>query len=76
MVYNTQNYWVFWTFSIVRYSRKWSARYFGNWSCFRPQVKGGEEKTPTQLGLLERAEFSHWTTPVRFTQPSNGLRPG
>jgi hypothetical protein len=41
----------FWTFSIVRYSKK--TRRFGNWICFRPQVKV-EEKTPTQLGPLER----------------------
>jgi hypothetical protein len=27
---------------------------FGNWICFHPQVKVGE-KTPTQLGPLERA---------------------
>jgi hypothetical protein len=26
-------------------------RRFGNWICFRPQVKGGK-KTTTQLGLL------------------------
>jgi hypothetical protein len=29
---------------------------FGNWTCFRPQVKMGE-KTPTQLGPLERANL-------------------
>jgi hypothetical protein len=34
---------------------------FGNWICFRPQVKVGE-KTPTQLGLLERANLNHWNT--------------
>jgi hypothetical protein len=33
---------------------------FGNWICFRPQVKMGE-KTPTQLGPLERANLNHWT---------------
>jgi hypothetical protein len=31
---------------------------FGNWICFRPQVKVGE-KTPTQLGPLERANLNH-----------------
>jgi hypothetical protein len=34
-------------------------RRFGNWICFRPQVKLGE-KTPTQLGPLERANLNHW----------------
>jgi hypothetical protein len=32
-------------------------RRLGNWICFRPQVKVGE-KTPTQLGPLERANLS------------------
>jgi hypothetical protein len=45
-------------FTIVRYSRDKKTRRFGNWICFRPQVKGGE-KTPTQLGLLERANLTH-----------------
>jgi hypothetical protein len=35
-------------------------RRFGNWLFFRPQVKVGE-KTPTQLGPLERADLNHWT---------------
>jgi hypothetical protein len=34
---------------------------FGNWICFRPQEKVGE-KTPTQLGPLERANLNHWNT--------------
>jgi hypothetical protein len=45
----------FWTFSIVLYSKK--TRRFGNWICFRPQVNVGE-KTPTQLGPLERANLN------------------
>jgi hypothetical protein len=36
-------------------------RRFGNWICFRPQVKVGE-KTPTQLGPLERANLNHLRT--------------
>jgi hypothetical protein len=32
-------------------------RRFGNWICFRLQVK--EEKTPTQLGPLGRANLNH-----------------
>jgi hypothetical protein len=34
-------------------------RRFGNWICFRLQVKVGET-TPTQLGPLERANLNHW----------------
>jgi hypothetical protein len=54
MVYNTQNYWVFGLFSIVRYSRDYRTRRLGNWICFHPRMKG---KTPTQLGPLERANL-------------------
>jgi hypothetical protein len=36
-------------------------RRFGNWICFRPQVKGGK-KTSTQLGPSERANLNHWNT--------------
>jgi hypothetical protein len=42
MVYNADLL-GFWTFSIVRYSRKQKTRRFGNWICFRPQVKGRED---------------------------------
>jgi hypothetical protein len=41
---------IFLDFSIVLYLK---IRRFGNWICFRPQVKVGE-KTPAQLGPLER----------------------
>jgi hypothetical protein len=43
-------------------------RRFGNWICFRPQVKVGE-KTPTQLGPLERANLNHWTNPGPWKTP-------
>jgi hypothetical protein len=33
-------------------------RRFGNWICFRPQVKGEED---AKLGTLERANFNHRT---------------
>jgi hypothetical protein len=56
MVYNTQNSWVFWTWSIVRYSRNQKAQRFGNWICFRPQERG---KTRTLLSPLERANLNH-----------------
>jgi hypothetical protein len=49
MVYNTQNYWVFGLFP--------SSGILEN---TRPQVKVGE-KTPTQLGPLERSNLNHWT---------------
>jgi hypothetical protein len=52
MVYNTQNYWGFGLFHWLVFNR---TRRFGNWICFRPQVKVGE-KTPIQLGLLERLD--------------------
>jgi hypothetical protein len=48
------------TLSIVRYSQNWKTQRFGNWICFRPQVRG---ETPTLLGPLERAE----TDPVSET---------
>jgi hypothetical protein len=38
-------------------------RRFGNWICFRPQVRG---KNPILLGLLERASPNHWTQQNRF----------
>jgi hypothetical protein len=48
----------FWTFYKVLYFKK--TQRFGNWICFRPQMKV-REKTPTQLGSLERANLNHWT---------------
>jgi hypothetical protein len=38
-------------------------RRFGNWICLRSRAKV-EEKTPTQLGPLERANLNHWTSDV------------
>jgi hypothetical protein len=32
-----------------------------------PSSGVGGGKTPTQLGLLDRANLNHWTYPVRFT---------
>jgi hypothetical protein len=29
----------FWTLSVVQYSRKQKTKRFGNWICFRPQVR-------------------------------------
>jgi hypothetical protein len=58
MVYSTQNYWVLGLCpsSGILETRK---QRFGNWICFRPEVKG---ETPTLLGPLERANLSHWIT--------------
>jgi hypothetical protein len=58
----TQNYWVFGLLSIVRYSKNYKIQRFGNWICFRPQVRG---ETPIVLGPLERANLNHWTTLVK-----------
>jgi hypothetical protein len=33
-------------------------RRFGNWICFRPQVR----EKPILLGPLERASLNHWTS--------------
>jgi hypothetical protein len=46
MVYNTQDYWFFWTFPSS-----------GILETKKPQVKGGN-KTPTRLGPLERANLN------------------
>jgi hypothetical protein len=48
-----------WISSTVRYSKERNV--FGNWICFRRQVRGWE--TPTVLGMLERANLNHWATP-------------
>jgi hypothetical protein len=59
MVYNTQNYCVFRTLSIVRVleTRK---HYVSEIGCFRPLVREG--RTPILLGPLETANCKHWTT--------------
>jgi hypothetical protein len=56
MVYNTQNYWVsgLYPSSGILENRKHDV---SENECFRFQVKGGE-KTPTQLGPLERANLN------------------
>jgi hypothetical protein len=50
--------------------RDQKTRRFGNWICFRPQVRGED----TQLGPLERTNLDHWTTPVRLTKLKGKLR--
>jgi hypothetical protein len=53
-------------------------RRFGNWICFRPQVKVGE-KTLTQLGPLERANLNLFPMSInpiskeRHTSPLGNL---
>jgi hypothetical protein len=54
-----KNYWVFGLFPSSGFLENRKKCRFGNWICFRPQVKG--KKTPTQLGPLEKANLSHWT---------------
>jgi hypothetical protein len=56
MVYNTQNCWVFELCPLSEFLKK---KRFGNWICFRPQVRW---ETPAVLGPLERANFNHWKT--------------
>jgi hypothetical protein len=50
------NYWVLGLYpsSGVLKTRK---QRFGNWMCFRQQVRG---ETPTVLGPLESVSLSHW----------------
>jgi hypothetical protein len=63
----THNYCFFFLlFSILRYSRNYKTRRFGNWACFRPQVR---RKTPTQLGPVERANLNIWTQLSRCSRP-------
>jgi hypothetical protein len=59
MVYNTQNYWVFRLFpsSGVLDNRKHDVSEIGSVS-----VLGYGGKTPTLLGLLERANLDHCIT--------------
>jgi hypothetical protein len=47
----------FWILSIVRYFEEhYRTQRFGNWICFRPQVRGWE--TPTLLGpVIEVSSF-------------------
>jgi hypothetical protein len=58
MVYNTELL-GFWTLSIVRYFRNYKTQRFGNWTCFRPQVRG---EGTYSVGLLERSKLNHWTS--------------
>jgi hypothetical protein len=53
----------FWTCpsSSIKKILKIREQRFGNWICFRPQVRG-EGLVPSQLGPLERANLNHWTT--------------
>jgi hypothetical protein len=41
--------------SIIRYSKNERTQSFGNWICFRPQMRGD---IPTLLGPLERANLN------------------
>jgi hypothetical protein len=60
MVYNAQNYWVLGLCpsSVILETIKHNVSEIGSVS-----VSGdGGGKTPTQLGLLERANLSHWSS--------------
>jgi hypothetical protein len=60
---HTQNYWGFGLYSLSNILETRKQR-FGNWICFRPQVRG---KTHNQSVSLERANPHHRAGPVRFT---------
>jgi hypothetical protein len=56
MVQNTQNYWVFGLCPSSDILKNYKTQRFGNWICFRPEVRG---ETPTLSGPLERANLNH-----------------
>jgi hypothetical protein len=60
VVQNSQNFSGLFHLPVFQKTRR-----FGNWICFCPQVKVGE-KTPTQLGPLERVNLNHWTNTGRW----------
>jgi hypothetical protein len=64
MVYNTENFWVSWSLSIVRYRKKVENTTFRNWICFRPQVTG---EALVMFGPVERANLGHWIIHVSIT---------
>jgi hypothetical protein len=61
-MYSTLNFWVSGLYPSSGISR--NTLRFGNWICFRPQVKK-VGRVPAQLGPLERANLNHWTTAVK-----------
>jgi hypothetical protein len=64
MVYNTQNYWGFWTLSIFRYSEKIENTKFRKLNLFPSSDEG---QTPTLFSPSETASLNHWTTHVTIT---------
>jgi hypothetical protein len=57
----------FWTVSIVECF--FFKKSFGNWLCFRLQVKKrGGGVAPTLWGPLERASLNHWTRRQKQSQ--------
>jgi hypothetical protein len=59
MLHDIQDYWVFGLCPSSGILKNRRTQHFGNWICFRPQVRGQE--TPTQLGPLGRTRLNHWT---------------
>jgi hypothetical protein len=67
----TQNYRVYGFCSPSAVLNNWKTQCFGNWTCFRIQVRR-ERETPTLLlDRLERANFSDWRTHVPFNSPED-----
>jgi hypothetical protein len=56
MVCDIQDYCVFVLFPSAGILKNRRTQSFGNWICFRPQVRGQE--TSTQFGPLERASLN------------------
>jgi hypothetical protein len=71
MVYDIQDYWVFELCSSSGILKNRRTQRFGNWICFRPQVRGQE--TPTQLGPLEKLASVTGLSIGRWTKSKNPL---
>jgi hypothetical protein len=59
MICNTQDYWGFWTLSIVWYSINTKEHNFQKLERFPPSSE--EQETPTLLGPVERADLNRIT---------------
>jgi hypothetical protein len=57
----------FWTLSIVQYSKKLENTTFRKLDV--SVLRSGGERTPCQLGPLERANLNHWTALALGKEP-------
>jgi hypothetical protein len=58
-IYTYSELLVSWTLSTVRYSRSEKTQRFGNWICFRPQVRGRKTHSQSIFSM-------HWCSCFRF----------